>query len=87
MGYQRNEYDWCVMNKNYNDKQCTILWNIDDLKMSHVDPDIVSSILADIDSEYGNIAKMTIMRGKIHKYLRMTIDYSSSDKLMFSVVD
>ena len=87
MVYQRNEYDWCVMNKNYNDKQCTIIWHIDDLKMSHVDPDIVSSILADIDSEYGNIAKMTIMRGKIHKYLRMNIDYSSSDKLMFSVVD
>ena len=32
MGYQRNEYDWCVMNKIIDNKQCTILRNIDDLK-------------------------------------------------------
>ena len=25
MGYQRNEYDWCVMNKIIQKKQCTIL--------------------------------------------------------------
>ena len=73
MGYQRNEYDWCVMNKIINDKHCTILWHVDNLKMSHVDPDIFYSVLANIDSEYGNISKMTITRGKIHKYLVMTI--------------
>ena len=60
MGYQRNEYDWCVMNKIVNDKQLTIIWHVDDLKMSRVDPYIVSSFLADIDAEYGNITKMTI---------------------------
>ena len=54
--------------------------------MSHVDPDIVSRVLSDIDAEYGNIVKMTITQGKIHKYLGMTIDYSSPGKLMFSVV-
>ena len=60
MGYQRNEYDWCVMNKIIDNKQCTILWNFDDLKTSHVDPAVVSRFLADIDAEYGKIAKMTI---------------------------
>ena len=25
MGYQRNEYDWCVINKIIDNKQCTIL--------------------------------------------------------------
>ena len=29
MVYQRNEYDWCVMNKIIDDKQCTILWYVD----------------------------------------------------------
>ena len=74
MGYQRNEYDWCVMKTIVNDKQCTTIWHVDDLKMSHVDPDIVSSVLTDIDTEYGKIAKTTIMRIKIHKYLGSTID-------------
>ena len=55
--------------------------------MSHVDPNIVSSVLADIYAEYGNIAKMTITQGKIHKYLGMTIAYSSPGKLIFSVID
>ena len=38
MRYQRNEYDWCVMQKIIDNKQCTILWNLDDLKTSHVYP-------------------------------------------------
>ena len=74
MGYQRNEYDWCVMNNIIDNKQCTILWHVDDMKTSHIDPTVVSSVLADIDVEYGKISKMTITRGKIHKYLGMTID-------------
>ena len=60
MGYQRNEYVWCAMKKPVKCKKCTILWNVEDLKMSHVDPDIISSVLADIVTEYGNIEQMTI---------------------------
>ena len=62
------------MKKNCNDKQCTILWQFDDLEMLHVDYNIVSIILADIDVEYGKFVKITLTRGKIHKYLGMNID-------------
>ena len=62
------------MNKIIDENQCTILWYVDDLKTSHVDPAVVSSVLADIDAEYGKISKMTITRGKVHKYLGMIID-------------
>ena len=57
MGYQRNKYDWCVMSNIIHNKQFTILWHFDDLKTSHVDPTVVSSVLADIDAEYGKICK------------------------------
>ena len=30
---------------------------------------------------------MTITRGKVHKYLGMTIDFSSPGKLIFSMID
>ena len=43
------------------------------LKMFHIDSDIVSSVLTDINAEYGNIVKITITRGNIDKYLGMTI--------------
>ena len=75
------------MNKIIDDKQCTILWHVNDLKKSHVDPAVISSVLADIDVEYGKIEKMIITRGKVHKYLRMTIDYSSPGKVILSMID
>ena len=75
------------MNKIIDNKQCTILWHVDDLKTSHVDPAVVSSVLADIDAEYGKIAKMNITRGKVHKYLWMTIDYSLPGKLILSMIN
>ena len=75
------------MNNIVKGKQCTILCNVDDLKLLHVDSEIFSSVLAYIDAEYVIISKMTITRGKIHKYLGMTIDYSSPDKLMSYMVD
>ena len=50
MGYQRNEYYWSVTNKIVKGKQCIILWHVDELNVLHVDSDIVSSVLAEIDT-------------------------------------
>lgn len=33
-GYVINPYNWCVTNKIINNKQCTIVWHVDDLKIS-----------------------------------------------------
>ena len=55
--------------------------------MAHVYSDVVSRILADIDAEYVKIADMTITRGKIHKYLMITINYSYPGKVKFSMVE
>ena len=55
--------------------------------MPQVDSDFFSLILADIDVDYGNISKMTITRGKIHKYLGINIYYSLTVKVKFSMVD
>ena len=75
------------MNKIIDVKQCTIIWNGDDLKTSHVDPAFISSVLFDIDAEYGKIAKMTITQGKVHKYLNMIIDYSLPDTVILYIMD
>ena len=55
------------MNNIIDNKQFTILWHFNYLRTSYVDPAVVSSVLADIDAEYGKIAKMTITRVKVHK--------------------
>ena len=43
-GFEINPYDPCVANKMIDGKQCTILWHVDDLKISHVDPGVVTTI-------------------------------------------
>ena len=68
-------------------KQCTILWNFEDLKLLHVDSYIVSIIFSGFDAEYENISKMTITRGNINEYLRMNIDYSFPGKAKFFMID
>jgi len=44
-GFKLNPYDQCVANKTINGKQCTILWHVDDLKISHVDPQVVTDLI------------------------------------------
>jgi hypothetical protein len=52
-GFELNPYDFCVANKTINGKQCTILWHVDDLKISHVDLKAVTAILGLLDGRYG----------------------------------
>ena len=43
-GFVINPYNFCVANKIINGKQCTVVWHVDDLKISHVDPKVVTTI-------------------------------------------
>jgi hypothetical protein len=61
MGFELNPYDFCVANKTINGKQCTIGWYVDDNKISHVHPSVVSDIIKRIEDKFG---KMTVTRGK-----------------------
>ena len=79
-GFVINPYDWCVANKIINGKQCTIVWHVDDLKISHKDPKVVDRIIETLDSEYGKVGQMTIRRGMIHEYLGMKLDFSKAGK-------
>ena len=72
LGFKVNEYDRCVANKMVNGKQCTIVWYVDDVKVSHVDETVVSDIITYMQKEFGNL---TITRGKKHQYLGMDIEF------------
>ena len=85
-GFNANPYDPCVVNKDINGSQCTILWHVDDLKISHMDRDVVTSIIDMVGAEFGKEAPLTISRGKVHVYLGMTIDFSNDGKVRFSMI-
>ena len=75
-GFKQNPYDPCTMNKMVNGKQATIVWHVDDLKISHVDKDVVKDILAKLNTEFRKTSSLATTRGLVHEYLGMTLDYS-----------
>ena len=86
-GFEINPYDWCVANKTIEGKQCTILWHVDDLKISHVNPDVVTQVIQQLEKEFGVEAPLTKTRGKVHEYLGMTLDYSTPGTVQFSMIN
>jgi hypothetical protein len=44
-GFEINPWGWCMANKTINGKHCTILWHMDDLKISHVDAKAVTKVI------------------------------------------
>ena len=84
-GFIINPYDWCVANKVINGKQCTIVWHVDDLKISHVDSNVVSEIIGSLNEEYGQVGEMTVRRGKIHDYLGMKLDFSKPKQFVIDM--
>jgi len=79
-GFEVNPHDWCVVNKTINGKQCTLLWHVDDLKTSHMDPEVVN-VLEQINSVFGQDTPITVRRGKVHEHLGMTLDCRTEGKV------
>ena len=53
LGFKLNPYDPCVANAQRKGSQCTIVWYVDDNKVSHVDPSVVSDIITHIEKHLG----------------------------------
>jgi hypothetical protein len=73
IGFVINPYDPCVANCVIEGKQCTIAWYVDDMKISHVNPCVVTDIINKLEVKFG---KMTVTRGKEHMFLGMKIKYT-----------
>ena len=70
-----NPYDSCVANKIVNEKQLTVTWHIDDLKISHVDGQVVQQFVNDLKAEFGQLGEISVSEGSRHDYLGMFLDY------------
>jgi hypothetical protein len=70
-----------------NDAQCTVVWHVDDLKISHVDPDVVSEVIELINGDFGREIPVTVNRGKRHDYLAMHLDYTDKGKAIITMME
>jgi len=86
-GFELNEYDKCVANKIINGKQCTIIWHVDDLKISHVEQKIVSDIIKKLEDKFGQESLLVTSQGIIVEYLGMCINYTIKGKVKISMYE
>jgi hypothetical protein len=87
-----NPYDPCVWNKVIRGEQITICFHVDDCKVSHKSARVINEAIKWLRRDYESIFEdgsgtMTVHQGRVHKYLGMTIDYSSKGLAKITMVD
>jgi hypothetical protein len=87
-----NPYDPCVANKVIEGDQMNICFHVDDCKISHRKTKVMDSMIEYLRQEYESIFEdgsgaMTVSRGKIHKYLGMTLDYTVRGQVKITMFD
>jgi len=80
LGFTRNPYDWCVMNKEVMGTQQTVLFYVDDIKMSHVKESVLLDTVAEFKKKCVKISNLSVNRGDIHDFLGVTFDFSTKKK-------
>jgi hypothetical protein len=87
-----NPYNPCVANKIIEGKQMTICFHVDDCKLSHHKKKVMDTMIEYLREEYESIFEdgtgaMKVIRGKIHKYLGMTLDYTVCGQVKITMLD
>jgi hypothetical protein len=87
-----NPYDPCIANKMIEGDQMNICFHVDDCKLSHRKTKVMGRMIEYLRQEYEIIFEdgsgaMTVSRGKIHKYLGMTLDYTVRGQVKITMFD
>jgi hypothetical protein len=84
-GFELNPYDPCVANKVIHEKQFTVVWHVDDIKLSHEDENEVTRVITWLKTIYGE--DMRVSRGRVHDYLGMTLDFTNKGEVKFTMIN
>jgi hypothetical protein len=79
LGFVLNPYDNCVANKMVEGSQCTFIWHVDNLKISHINQEVLEDLVSTLN--------VTVTRGDVHDYLGMTLDYSTPGQVSIRMDD
>ena len=82
MGFKINLYDRSIATKAINNKQCTVTWYVNDVKVLPDDPTVVSEIINLVEEEYGDVKPV---RGDNYVYLGMNILITKDQKIMINM--
>ena len=77
---QKNRED--IANKYIDGHQMTVVWHVDDMKISHKNPNEITKLAGYLSRINGNIK---VAQGKILEYLGMTLDFSVKGEVQVSM--
>ena len=77
-GFTINAYDNSIAGKTVNEKQLTVAWHVDDLKISHIDVAVVDELIGKLSEEYRKEGPLNISSGKVNDYLGMELDFTKA---------
>ncbi len=88
----KNPCDPCAWNKVIKGKQCTICFHVDHCKISNVISKVINDMIAWWHQEYKSIftdgsGKMKVARGKVHRYLGVTLDFATTKVVKVTMID
>ena len=83
MGFELNPYDSCVANKMIDGHQCTVAFYVDDNKISHRDPKVVTRVINELKEHFGDLK---IKRGNRFDLLGMDVEIKNK-KVHISMID
>ena len=86
-GFEINPYDPCVANKMVKGTQMTVVWHVDDMKVSHARKDVIDSFVEWIKEKYGKIGEVKMKRGKEHTYLGMKLVFDDNKGIKIDMKD
>lgn len=85
MRFKTNPYELCVLSKDIDGSQFTIVFHVNDLKVSYTDPSVVTMIIKKLKDVYThNFSlkdELIIARGKVHEYLGMKVIFKKEKKV------
>ena len=84
-GFVPNKYDDCVVNKTIDGSQMTVVWHVDDIKISHVDALEVGKFIQQMEETFGKDTPLSVSRGKTHEYLGMSLDFHSKGEVRINM--
>jgi hypothetical protein len=82
IGFEVNPYDPCVANATFEGSQCTVVFYVDDNKISHKNPQIVDFVINHIESKFG---PMTKTHGSKHEFLGMNFEFLPNRRVVIAM--
>ena len=86
IGFVFNNYDACIANREKNGSQHTIRFHVDDIMSSHMNPKVNDKFTEWLEIMYGEYKAVKPLRGKVHDYLGMKIDFGIKGTVSIDMV-